>query len=442
MKPKFGLWVVWVMCWIGWGLAVSASAEEDPGYFLSMKQKGQLIWNGQIEDNKGNLYDVLIVPGYTHPARMGWDFLGDAGEAFSKYGDSSTYNDLAEGSSDCFKWAFRDSFYDFTLKGTGNAWGKYFDSARERTNRRVFGWWLAYPWAFMQSTLDNSLRIPAGLVGTAGGSAMGLVGVPTWYMTAPTAEASFCSVAGVGLPVMGWTWNTAIAPPMAFLGQKPAESRVDRFWVRLVNPSERNRVAVDQILANPDPEALDTLATFGSVLHRERARFDQQYQEIEQKAEQEKKPLKEETDRIRDEAHRKIQELSAKEKNIQDQAFAQKQKVLEEEKAHIQKVLSEPSQKDLMDSIRAGRVIKGPLFLYANGIRRTLMSKGFSEKDAEAIYNLIQYYIPDYPENNMGPSKKDDPLKESVRVIENVNPPELNSTKVPEPPNPPPLPFH
>ncbi len=39
-------------------LAMAADGP-DEGYFLSLEQKGQLIWDGRIQDGRGDWYDVL-----------------------------------------------------------------------------------------------------------------------------------------------------------------------------------------------------------------------------------------------------------------------------------------------------------------------------------------------------------------------------------------------
>ena len=54
--------------------AQSATADEN-GYFLSLRQKGQLIWLGDIYDQKENCYDIFICPGYVPPTRLGRDTL-------------------------------------------------------------------------------------------------------------------------------------------------------------------------------------------------------------------------------------------------------------------------------------------------------------------------------------------------------------------------------
>ena len=51
--------MVMVWCLLTIPFSVQAQSDADEGYFLSWKQKGQLIWYGEISDNSGNRYDIL-----------------------------------------------------------------------------------------------------------------------------------------------------------------------------------------------------------------------------------------------------------------------------------------------------------------------------------------------------------------------------------------------
>jgi len=210
-----------------------AAGSADEGYFLSLKQKGQLIGSGRIQDGQGRWYDVWIVPGYVQPAQRARRGLGRSGRAFAEYAQPAKYRDLADASGDAFSWAYEDCLVDFTVKGLPRAWDDYWSTANRRVERRVFGWWVAYPWAFMETTVDTAVRIPAGLGGAALGAAAGAVAVPGFYAVNSAVEGIwYGTVDAVVLPTAAAAWNTLIAPPLAFLGQKPAPSRADGFWMK------------------------------------------------------------------------------------------------------------------------------------------------------------------------------------------------------------------
>ena len=216
------------------GLAAGARAD-DPGYFLSWQQKKQLTCLGRIQDGAGTWYDVWICPGYAPPGRYAKDHFFAAGRNFREYFEANKYHMLKKGSSACFDWALKECGLGFTVKGIPRAWGKHFTVAHERTQRRVFGWWLAYPWAFMEASVETAFRGALGAAGTAGGIGSGLAVVPAWHaLDSAVAGTWNLGVNTIALPAVGIAWNTAVAPPLALVGQKPAESRVDGFWVTVV----------------------------------------------------------------------------------------------------------------------------------------------------------------------------------------------------------------
>lgn len=259
-------------------LSASFAMADDPGYFLSWQQKKQLMCLGRIQDASGTWYDVWICPGYAPPGRYAKDHFFAAGRDFREYFEANKYHMLKKGSSACFDWALKECGLGFTVKGIPRAWGRHFSVAHERTKRRVFGWWLAYPWAFMEASVETAFRGALGAAGTAGGIGSGLAVVPAWHaLDSAVAGTWNLGVNTIALPAVGIAWNTAVSPPLALVGQKPAESRVDGFWVTVVasgrTPSDRPPTAAE----------LDLLAQWGALLMRETQSFAQEQKEIDQK---------------------------------------------------------------------------------------------------------------------------------------------------------------
>jgi hypothetical protein len=157
------------------------SKVEDQGYFLSWEQKGQLIGSGRIKDAEGIWYDVWVVPGYAEPAQETMTYLEKTGSDFGEYFGSKKYTDLGDASWDALTWGYEDCLTDFTIKGLPKAWDAYWSTAEQRTSKRVFGWWFAYPWALLESIVDPVVRIPLGLGGTAMGTVAGVAIVPSYY---------------------------------------------------------------------------------------------------------------------------------------------------------------------------------------------------------------------------------------------------------------------
>lgn len=220
-------------------IPVQANNAGDDGYFLSLKQKGQLIATGKIKDDQGHQYDIMIVPGYQPPLRTGWKGLKKAKHNIGQLFHKRKYRSLKTRVKTILSWSYKECLWKFTLKGAGSSWKNNFKKASNTTKTRAFGWWLAYPWAVTLSAVDNAGRIPAGLIGTAGGTTTGLALTPAFSMIESPVKAGWNGgVVGLAVPAVGVAWNTAIAPPMAFLGQKPTPARVDGFWVKQLDHRE------------------------------------------------------------------------------------------------------------------------------------------------------------------------------------------------------------
>jgi hypothetical protein len=277
---------------------------EDEGYFLSPKQKGQLIWWGRVQDDVGRWYDVWICPGYTVPTTYGWEHLKESGRQFHKYFEAKKYKDLSDNSMHCFEWAFRDCVGNFVLRGVPKAWDRYLKRAAERRQRRVFGSSLAYPWAVVEGASDTLFRGTGGLCGMLLGSAAGTTVVPAWYLLDSAAAGTAILVGqGLVLPVSGYAWNTLASPVLALAGgPRPAPSRADGFWVRIVDEQGRRR-------AKLDPEEVSAAVAWGVLMLTEvQPSLDQGEslaKETEQKISGMRQQATREQRRLQDEADRR-----------------------------------------------------------------------------------------------------------------------------------------
>ena len=249
----------------------------DDGYFLSMKQKGQLLWTGRIQDAENRWYDIWIVPGYVQPGRRAKTYLRKAGSDFAEYAQPQKYRDLVDDSQNAFEWAYQDCLVDYTIKGVPRAWKRHWSEATEHTQQRVFGWWLAYPWALMEGSVETAVRVPLGLAGTLLGTAWGVAGSPACHaVDSAVAGTWHLGVDAVLFPAIGCAWNTAVAPPLALVGQKPAPERVDGFWVCQMSAEE-----LQSMLRADDPvrpQDIAALAQWGRQLSAVARPFDERRQ--------------------------------------------------------------------------------------------------------------------------------------------------------------------
>lgn len=369
----------------------------DSGYFLSMKQKGQLIGTGRIQDAQGVWYDVWLVPGYTQPARRVRTYVQRTGSDLAEYVQPQKYHDIAKFSGNAFEWAFEDCFTDFTVKGVPRAWVRYWSAANQRTSQRVFGWWLAYPWAVLEGTVDTVVRVPVGLLGTVLGATWGTVVVPGYYTVNSAVAGSWhLGVDAVLLPTVAGAWNTVIAPPMALVGQKPAPSRADGFWVKQLSMQEVQAAStVDTPISGKDVEAL---AEWSRLL----LTTSQPYEERRQ-------ALRTQTQAEQDALIRKAQQAEAD--------------IRSEEQNTIQTLSLRPipAQQETLDYLRGRGFDAGRISQAADEVRHYLES-GNELSPAEvyrAVY-LLTLYPPSAVTNPPPLRPKTDPVERSMEIIKDI----------------------
>jgi hypothetical protein len=385
-------WILSAIMLLGWLSPAQARSDTDGGYFLSLKQKGQLIWRGEISDNRGNRYNIRICPGYVPPTRIGERAFRSAGHQMAEYVHIKKYRHARRNLHDVFEWTFRDCLWEFTIEGAPRAWGRYFENADRFAERRVFGWWMAYPWALFQSTVDTAFRVPVGLIGTAGGTVVGGVAVPARHtLNNVTASLFIVGFNGVLIPASGYTWNTVISPPLALFGQKPAESRVDGFWVRRSTTMERDSGTMEE--EEFSEKELESVASWGKLL-MDRI---QPFADARDRAEVEKN---ETVRRLNEEAEKKKKEL------------------LHQEEQAYQKLLASPEAASLADRF-GDNYSRSRVKRSQSSIADYLDSQGFTSDQRRTIIQLLIAYPP-MASAPVRSREYTDPVKESIEVIKDV----------------------
>lgn len=270
-------------------------------YFLTMPQKQELIWRGQLHDEQQRLYDIWIVTGYAVPLRhvkQGWN---NAGQSLADYGKPSLYDDIKKYSDNTWRYATKDVLKKYTIKGVSKAWQNDIATAQQRTQQRVFGWWLAYPWGVFEATIESAVRIATGVPTGLVLSAAAYTVTPALTFAWPSVESiGYATIEGTAYPLAASAWNTVIAPPLALLGQQPAPERADGFWMKQVDDPNLQVVADvvrdwqrQLLIKSPLPEALAIKDKKEQIqqLHQQIKRLEQQLKQDEQ--EQQSQQIKE-----------------------------------------------------------------------------------------------------------------------------------------------------
>lgn len=373
-------------------------AAEDEGYFLNLKQKGQLISSGLIQDNEGVWYNIWVCPGYMPPYRYAKKYFYKTGSDFGEYFHTKKYSDLVDDSRKSYRWAFDDCIHDFIIEGVPKAWEKYFEAASKRTEKRVFGWWFAYPWAFMESTVESIIRIPFGLTGSVLGVGWATAVVPTYYMTNSSVKGLWhLSVNTVTIPMIGGTWNTIISPPLSLIGQKPSLDRVDGFWVKALTNEQVLNMEYSDSPVSISQDDIALLVQWGTILDDELKPYENQYAQIRK-------------------------ETAAATKKIVDYQKERESIIYEEESQHMKKLRTDSDKQQLLSSLSERGFTADRLKVLRSKLRETMQENG--TVDDKRINRLIELLIkyPPSPVNEKGfRSNKTDPIRRSLDVVKDID---------------------
>ena len=368
---------------------------QDDGYFLSLKQKRQLISLGLIQDTNGVWYNVWICPGYAPPYRYSKKYFYRTGSDFDEYLHARKYKNLVEDSKDAYRWAFKDCIYKFIIKGIPKTWDTNLHRAGTRTEKQVFGWWFAYPWAYMESTVESAARIPVGFTGTAIATVLGTAVIPVYYMTNSGIKGIWhFSLHTAAIPAVASTWNTIISPPMSLVGQKPSMSRVDGFWVKSLRSNQ-----VSEIEASDSPITRDDLAVlkqWGMALETALDPYEKEYA-------QKKKETREAI------------------KKINDNLKEQKKKIGEKEFIRVGDLRKDPNTQQIFKTLTERGFTTHRMKELQSEIRASLQENGVTDKKrVDHIIDLLMKYPPSQSTEKGFKSNKTDPVRRSVDIIKDV----------------------
>ena len=249
-------------------------------YFLSVKQKGQLLVNGNVVDVERNVFNVRIVPGYREGVSLGskyWlkGFTNEEkggvrlGKGLLKiplsvkhskyYFTSGPYKGIGQSYKQGYK-AEKYLFKNYMGINLVGAWQNYFEYANKAYRKKTFGWWLSYPWAVVKGTLNSSIRLVTGLPASVASLSYPLIIRPAYEITKPIAKTGFDVIVGggesiigvvqfgygfVGNQIIGGTafpltsiaWTTLVGLPLGFLGKEPTIESEDGWWVVMLPES-------------------------------------------------------------------------------------------------------------------------------------------------------------------------------------------------------------
>lgn len=358
---------------------------------LNANQMGDLILHGQMTGADGARYDVWVVPGYHGPLQemaKGWSA---AGKDLSEYANARLYEEIFDTSQSMLKFAGKTAIVEFALEGSADAWSDAFRAAGKRVDKRVFGWWFAYPWAFIEATGESAFRIIIGVPGGVLVAGLGTTVVPAVQFVWPAGKGLYHGVIkGTALPIVAMSWNTIIAPPMALTGSQPTAARADGFWMTRYAPAVKPDPEVEQI------EAKLRQWRKGLVNAPELMEVKLAKQMLEKDFEQKRQQL-------RDEQNHQSKQLDERRITIILQKAQDSSSTLDINKAKLAEILQKNGKQHVI------------------GI---LMGDGINAQQAEALLaNIVTpaevKTAPEKPAEQSDPARpKTDPLRRSLELIE------------------------
>lgn len=285
---------------------------------------------------------------------------------------------------------------DFTAKGVPRAWGRYCSAANRRTDQRVFGWWLAYPWALLEGTVDTAVRVPLGLAGTVLGTVWGSAVVPVYYAVNSTAKGTWhLGVDAVLIPVAAGAWNTVVAPPLALAGQKPAPARADGFWLRRLD--EEERLSADRPDVPIRAEDVEALVTWGQVLLSVSQPYEARRTALQVQADAEVNAVRERTRKAEAELRR-------------------------EEANAVESLIPNPAQQQALDYLRDHGFDARRTSRAMDEVRDHLRSEAaMSPPDVHRSVELLRRYPPVVATNRVPLRPKTDPMQRSLELIDDLD---------------------
>jgi hypothetical protein len=93
-------------------------------------------------------------------------------------------------------------------------------------------------------------------------------------------SVGYAAIEGTAYPVIASAWNTAVAPPLAVLGQQPAPQRADGFWMKQVDDPNLQALADALNAWQHNLPVNKTKAEISPILRSKQEQLSQLHQQI------------------------------------------------------------------------------------------------------------------------------------------------------------------
>jgi hypothetical protein len=188
--------------------AAAGCAGSRPAVIANGSEVADLWWSGELTDQKGNRWDIAILPGMGPSFELASESYSRSGRRFAEYGNPKYWHAIGNMSKNCFVFAGADCLRDFIVTGIGDDYSDTTGTLCRLASERPFGWIAHTAWRVLWGYGIKPIgRVALGPVGAIGSSAAGLVVPVGGALYPPVAGVADVAVMGIAVPAARIVWQ-------------------------------------------------------------------------------------------------------------------------------------------------------------------------------------------------------------------------------------------
>lgn len=212
-------------------------------------QTSDLYANGQLNDTKGNRWDVAILPGF-YPTMQ---IAGDSYERSWGYiKNTGVREDGSDGAARlCYRFAWSDCASDFMVGGIGRDYAKTSHDVGDLITEKPFAWMPQVAWRTTWGyLLKPAGRVVFGTLGCVGGTVAGTAAGSVEGVGRTTLAVGDSAIVGTAYPIARMAWHQP-AWLFCLTNAEPTMNQDGRWGLRVI---DRAKVEAPVAAETPAPQ--------------------------------------------------------------------------------------------------------------------------------------------------------------------------------------------
>lgn len=196
-------------------------------------QTSDLYANGQLNDTKGNRWDVAILPGF-YPTMQ---IAGDSYERSWGYiKNTGVREDGSDGAARlCYRFAWSDCASDFMVGGIGRDYAKTSHDVGDLITEKPFAWMPQVAWRTTWGyLLKPAGRVVFGTLGCVGGTVAGTAAGSVEGVGRTTLAVGDSAIVGTAYPIARMAWHQP-AWLFCLTNAEPTMNQDGRWGLRVID---------------------------------------------------------------------------------------------------------------------------------------------------------------------------------------------------------------